>query len=774
MDSMVQLQPCSRPIFVLGAPRSGAHELAVALAQHSHLATHNASEFLYPLFGSNQVSDLFRGLHQRLLPTYVGMHRVDAPEFLRSIGLGVNSLFTSRNPGKRWIDSTPEYTLIADTLATMFPDAVFLHLVRDGRRAVAAMTSFLDRFSDDRRAGWLKTGLLPRWMTDFRTACETWRQYTEAGTRFASQQPTRCRTVQHHELTADPARELRRLFDFLSVSAEDRPISHFRTNELPEHSQRFVFDPPPTERLAGPLVRWGRDEVQFFIDQVAHRDPGFLREWTPDQRAIFAEVAGPTLIAGGWSTRPELDQWREGQGGAALAVDGATAKTVARPADLAPAVDGDALIEVKDLLLAPRDAEQLSGFALESPRPGTRGDTYALKISGWVLGGHAAATAVEVRIQEILIRRILVRIPRRDLKPHFPEAKGIEAAGFAALVGVAGLPPAFELHLHAVLQNESRAPLGIIRARHQPIRSAFQPTLQPLMVTSLARTGTTWLMRLLAEHPRIVAHRVYPYETRSAGYWVHLFKILSEPANHAQSAHPDTFLANLWWAGHHPAHTEPMSRHPQLGPWFGRRYPEQLAEFCQRSTEEFYLQVAQSQGQTEPLYFAEKYTSGPVPWLTWDLYPKGREVFLVRDFRDVVCSILAFNAKRGFEAFGRNRVTSDEEYVYRLHVNYRRLLAHYQSRTDRAYLVRYEDLVARPLETLAGLMRYLSLEESPASLEALHNRASEETAELKKHKTSQSPAASIGRWRRDLSPSLQAVCLHAAGDVMKEFGYTAL
>jgi hypothetical protein len=42
---------------------------------------------------------------------------------------------------------------------------------------------------------------------------------------------------------------------------------------------------------------------------------------------------------------------------------------------------------------------------------------------------------------------------------------------------------------------------------------------------------------------------------------------------------------------------------------------------------------------------------------------------------------------------------------------------------------------------------------------------------MRKHKTSPDPESSIGRWRYELDPSLQAICQEAFGDVLKEFGY---
>ena len=44
-----------------------------------------------------------------------------------------------------------------------------------------------------------------------------------------------------------------------------------------------------------------------------------------------------------------------------------------------------------------------------------------------------------------------------------------------------------------------------------------------------------------------------------------------------------------------------------------------------------------------------------MPEMTWELYPRAREVILVRDFRDMVASMFAYNAKRGREGFHRDR-----------------------------------------------------------------------------------------------------------------------
>jgi Sulfotransferase family len=430
-----------------------------------------------------------------------------------------------------------------------------------------------------------------------------------------------------------------------------------------------------------------------------------------------------------------------------------------------------ALVEISKVSLAERDSERLWGYHIELPKIGDTIDLYAITIAGWVLGRDSRIVAVEIMHQGQPIQTIPIRVRRPDVAMHYPGVPDAEHCGFRTVVGVLGMASEFELLLHAVLQDECRVPLAVIRGRHRPVSSTFQPALHPLMITSLGRTGTTWLMRLLAEHPCIVVYKRYPLELRTAQYWMHMLKILSMPANPFQSSNSNNFHANMWYVGHNPFYSEYIADHPQLENWFGRSYVEQLATFCQGGIEECYLHVASSQGQREPTYFAEKYIPNHIPWLIWELYPQAREIFLTRDFRDVLCSILAFNAKRGYVAFDRERFNSDKEYVQHLRHSSLDLLQSWQSRAAYAHLLRYEDLVLRPIETLQALLEYLALDSTSRTVEGMIQRASADTSELQEHKSSSDPKASIDRWKRELDTSMQAVCREAFGDILNEFGY---
>ena len=93
---------------------------------------------------------------------------------------------------------------------------------------------------------------------------------------------------------------------------------------------------------------------------------------------------------------------------------------------------------------------------------------------------------------------------------------------------------------------------------------------------------------------------------------------------------------------------------------FSLQFVEQAAAVCQSSVEKFYEEVASNQDQVCPAFFAEKQVPDEVPGILWELYRGTREIFVIRDFRDMLCSIRAFNAKRGFLGFDRSHAASEK------------------------------------------------------------------------------------------------------------------
>jgi hypothetical protein len=255
---------------------------------------------------------------------------------------------------------------------------------------------------------------------------------------------------------------------------------------------------------------------------------------------------------------------------------------------------------------------------------------------------------------------------------------------------------------------------------------------------------------------------------------MHAIKVLGEPANFVQSSHPDTFHEDLWHVGHNPYYDDAVADVPAQHRRLGRDQIEQLAYLCQQMVDEWYATVAAGQDQSNARYFAEKHIwPSHIETLVADLYPNAKEVFLVRDFRDMACSILAFDEKRGFAGFGRPAGVSDEEYLHDvLRPAVTSLYDGWRQRSERAHVVRYEDLVLEPEPTLAELLSYLELDPSEPTVRAMVAAMEEGSPELEGHRTTKDARSSIGRWRRDRGDEFGALCSELFGEGLAAFGYT--
>jgi Sulfotransferase family len=354
---------------------------------------------------------------------------------------------------------------------------------------------------------------------------------------------------------------------------------------------------------------------------------------------------------------------------------------------------------------------------------------------------------------------------------------------FHLLMGLIGLGTEVTLSLEVTLDDGTSVPAGSISVRRKPLRPDYEPRLNPIVVSTLGRSGSTWLMQMLASHPEIVIFRRFPYESAPAKYWLHLLRVVSEPVNLTHSADPKTSHTNLWWIGNNPHHDDRVYEQQVLEQWFGRDHVEHLAAFCQRTIDDWYMSLARTQVQPQGVYFAEKHVSpNYLPVLTRELYPRAKEIFLVRDFRDMALSILAFDRKRGFPGFGRPEGASDADYMRGgLRAMVADLLRGWRMRKDRAHLVRYEDLVQRPRETIKAMLDYLGVEASPARVDEVFDHGQEqilslpgfsyEPSEIAAHRTLADLQATIGRWRSEADREFIALSDEVFGEALREFGY---
>ena len=145
----------NKPVFVVGSPRSGTSILSWCLDEHPNLFVIPESSWM-GLFAIN-VAVSYRIGSARGNRSVLSAMNTSPDEFFAIFGRSINDLILGRRkelekkryipsspsvPKRRWVDGTPEYSFYIYGLRKLFPDAVFIHILRNVRDVVRSMLNF--------------------------------------------------------------------------------------------------------------------------------------------------------------------------------------------------------------------------------------------------------------------------------------------------------------------------------------------------------------------------------------------------------------------------------------------------------------------------------------------------------------------------------------------------------------------------------------------------------------------------------------------------------
>jgi hypothetical protein len=263
--------------FVLGCGRSGTTLVRAVLDAHPDIAVPDESYF--PVwFGRRRfrygppgafdtpafVEDLLAHESSRrwgLDPDMVRRELIAMrPATFADAVRGYYGLYAAERGKARFADKTPIFALHIPLLAELFPEAVFVHVVRDGRAVV------LSRLE----ASW----------GSHRFEHETlqWRAHSErARADGLALAPNRYHEIRYEELLDDPERVTRALCEFVQVDYDPTMLRyHERARPLVE----ALPHPEEHRNLLRPPTKGLRD---------------WRTELSPDRIRLFESLAGPTL-----------------------------------------------------------------------------------------------------------------------------------------------------------------------------------------------------------------------------------------------------------------------------------------------------------------------------------------------------------------------------------------------------------------------------------------------------------------------------------------------
>jgi protein-tyrosine sulfotransferase len=208
------------PFFIIGSGRSGNTLLRRILYAHPALhippetfvlgttirlfrqyRTMNWPDLVHLILAQFEFYPEFETFEISLRP--LALRLIEAPENCRSLAFVLDSFYRYHAEMKgiqcqRWGDKTPLNTFVLERILSVFPDAQFIHIVRDG---VDVVSSYMEA----------DIGL------DLDNAANRWLTSVRAVKQFAKRHPLACQEIRYEKLVKDPQESIFMLCNFLSI-----------------------------------------------------------------------------------------------------------------------------------------------------------------------------------------------------------------------------------------------------------------------------------------------------------------------------------------------------------------------------------------------------------------------------------------------------------------------------------------------------------------------------------------------------------------------------
>ncbi len=257
--------PLPPPFFIVGCGRSGTTLLRRMLDRHSAVGVPLESLFLLDYLRCPPP----RALHfaDRMAEEYeVGEWQVhldpDALKEAPSIRDAIERLhaaYLQKHGKQRWGQKTPRFVQYGNLLKRQWPEAKFVHVIRDPRAVVASlMTSEVH-------------------LSNALYGSKRWRRDVGAGLALASAYPGDVLEVRYEDLVSRPAEVLKRVCAFLDLAFEPAMLE----------------EPEPLRREYGRYY----DQIHKMVERApdATRIEAWRKSLTPSQLQLIEEICSPLM-----------------------------------------------------------------------------------------------------------------------------------------------------------------------------------------------------------------------------------------------------------------------------------------------------------------------------------------------------------------------------------------------------------------------------------------------------------------------------------------------
>jgi Sulfotransferase family len=258
----------ARPVFVLGCPRSGTTVLYHMILSSGGFAGYPFESDTFRILGPKFPRLNSPGNRRRLLefwsrsPNGVqsGVNKSDIESRVlrecQNIGdfLRIVMEEMCRKKGvSRWAEKTPDHVLSIPDIKRLFPDALFVHIVRDGRDAALSLANFgrIRPYFYQRGSTLLSFGVYWKWLL---------RKGRAAGRRIRHDYYE----LRYEDLIEKPQQTLTQLGNFIGHKLDYERITQAAVGSLSKPNTSFQHLPSP--RNGSAVGRW---RLQYAPEELA-------------------------------------------------------------------------------------------------------------------------------------------------------------------------------------------------------------------------------------------------------------------------------------------------------------------------------------------------------------------------------------------------------------------------------------------------------------------------------------------------------------------------
>ncbi len=254
----------NRPIFIVGCERSGTTMLRLILHSHANIAIPPQTKYVKKIykrrifFGNlsklknrNKIIHWFSNNHNKktkiidlgLDPNDIQNEMMKSGDSLGSILSTIFQLYSNKLNKNRWGDKHPYYIKYLDQLFNLFPDAQVVHIVRDGRDAVAS----------------LKT--MPWWKNDSIYSMLNWQEAISNGKKAKLKyKSNQFIEIRYEDIIDEPEKHIKSLCSFLDEKYSPKMLEFYKIADAAVPNYKMGWHSDTKSQMSSKKIgRWQKD-----------------------------------------------------------------------------------------------------------------------------------------------------------------------------------------------------------------------------------------------------------------------------------------------------------------------------------------------------------------------------------------------------------------------------------------------------------------------------------------------------------------------------------